>query len=129
MYDIKVDPRVELIDVKLGGMMTVAEVDAYICDLKAAFIRYRLRSFAMIIDVTACPIQQQDMLRAMGEHMRSMPKSRAIAIVTGSSLARMQVRRLFTQPYARIVATSVEGYAWAIDGIEPETTAPAARAG
>ena len=63
----------------------------------------KLTDYAMVIDVRDCPIQQQGVIKAMGEHMARMPKARAIAIVTGRSLAKMQVRRLFTQPYARIV--------------------------
>ena len=73
----------------------------------------------MVIDVSDCLIQQQDTPKAFGAHMASMPKARAIAIVTGSSLARMQIRRLFTQPYARIVATVDEGRAWVLYGTEP----------
>lgn len=101
--------------------MTTEEVDTYISEIKRQFVLNKLRSYAMVIDVTKCPIQGQDMIRVMGEHMATMPKARALAIVTGSSLARMQVRRLFTQPYARITATVAEGRAWVIDGIEPVT--------
>ncbi len=50
-----------------------------------------------------------------------MPKAAALAIVTGSSLARMQIKRLFTQPYARIVNTVEEGRAWVLSGTEPSS--------
>ena len=52
--------------------------------------------------------------------MATMPKAKALAVVTGDLLARMEVRRLFTQPYARITATVAEGRAWVIDGTEPQ---------
>lgn len=51
------------------------------------------------------------MIRAIGEHMTTMPKARAPAIVTGRPLARMQIKRLFTQPNARIVNRVEEGRA------------------
>ena len=92
-------------------------------------IAHRLRSYTMVIDVSECPIQSQDMILAMGKHMAEMPKARALAIVTGSSLARMQVRRLFTQPYARVTSTVAEGRAWVIDGVEPASDAARRAAG
>ncbi|QAY78132.1 hypothetical protein [Sphingosinicella sp. BN140058] len=119
MYRIHVDPAQSIIEVALGGLMTVDEVDAYIADLKQAFVTNQLRDYAMIIDVSACPIQSQEMIKRMGEHMATMPKSRALAVVTGSSLARMQIRRLFTQSYARIVTSASDGRAWVVSGTEP----------
>lgn len=119
MFTITVDQAYGVINVALSGMMTVEEAASYVAELKRTFVLNRLHSYAMIIDVTACPIQQQDMIQAMGTHMASMPKARSLAIVTGSSLARMQIRRLFTQPYARIVATVEEGRAWVYNGQEP----------
>jgi hypothetical protein len=102
--------------------MTVDEVDAYIAELKCQLTAHRLSSYAMVIDVTDCLIQSQDMIRAMAVHMATMPKARALAVVTSSSLARLQIRRLFTQPYARVAATIAEGRAWLLSGSEP--TAP-----
>lgn len=123
MYSIAVMAPAGLVEVTLGGLMTVEEVVNYIRDLKAAFVRHRLRSYAFILDVAACPIQQQDMLQSMGAHMVTMPKARAIAVVTGSSLARMQIRRLFIQPYARITTNMADARAWVLDGIEPPNSA------
>ena len=120
MYDIQVDRTQNLIEATLSGMMTLDEVTAYIADLKRAFVMNRLRSYAMVIDVSDCPIQQQGMIQAMGTHMATMPKAHALAIVVGSSLARMQVRRLFTQPYARIFGTVEDARVWVISGTEPE---------
>ena len=121
MYRIEMDKAGGVVEVTLGGLMPVEEVTAYILDLKRALIINALDSYAMVIDVSDCPIQSQDMIKAMGEAMASMPKARALAIVTGSALARMQIRRLFTQPYARIAATVPDGRAWVLSGAEPPT--------
>jgi len=129
MYDIRVDAPLGLIEVTLSGMMSVEETGSYVTALKRAFVVNHLRSYAMVIDVTDCPIQGQDMIAAMAQHMGSMPKARALAVVTGSSLARMQVRRLFTQPYARIAATVADGRAWALSGIEPPADPPRVQGG
>lgn len=108
-----------VVEATLGGLMSIEEVAAYTGELRSTLAAYRLDSFAMVIDVSDFPVQQQEMIRAMGEHMATMPKARALAIVTGSSLARMQIKRLFTQPYARIVSTIEEGRAWVVSGTEP----------
>lgn len=119
MYQIHVDKPHEVIEVQLGGMMTVEEVAEYIAELQRLFIVHKLRTYAMVIDVSDCPIQSQDMIAAMGKHMAAMPKARALAVVTGSSLAKMQVRRIFTQAYTRIVTNIAEGRAWVFHGEEP----------
>lgn len=119
MYSIEVERAAQLIEVKLGGLMQAEEVGGYIDDVRRAFVGNGLRSYVMVIDVSDCPIQTQEMVREMGAHRAAMPKARALAIVTGDSAARMQVRRLFKQPYARIVATVAEGRDWVLRGIEP----------
>lgn len=48
-----------------------------------------------------------------------MPKARTLAIVTGGSFARTQIKRLFIQPSVRIVSTVEGGCAWALLGTEP----------
>lgn len=119
MYRIKIDKANDLVEVKLGGMMTVQEVEDYIVELKRQFTANHMSSYVFILDVSEAPIQSQDMIRAMGERMAGMPKARAIAVVTGSSLARMQIKRLFTQSYVRIVSTMAEGQAWVLTGTDP----------
>lgn len=120
MYNIKVDTAHNVLEATLGGLMPLDEVAAYMSDLKRTIGAHSLGgNYSMIIDVSACPIQSQDMIKAMGGHMATMPKARSLAIVTSSTLARMQIRRLFTQPYARIVSTFEEARAWVISGIEP----------
>ena len=125
MYTIVIDTDRNVVHATLSGLMTLGEAANYVRELQRKFVHYKIHAgYGMIIDVTDCPIQSQDLIKAMGEHMSTMPKAGALAIVTGSSLARMQVRRLFTQSYARIVATVADGRAWAVDGIEPPQDAP-----
>ena len=121
MFNIEIDKSNNLVEATLAGMMPIEEAAAYAAELKRQFILNKLRSYVMVIDVSDCPIQSQDLIQSMGQHIASMPKARALAIVTGSSLARMQVRRLFKQPYARITANIAEGRAWVLSGTEPVT--------
>jgi len=137
MHIITVDRPHNLVHVVLTGTMTVAEVHAYMDDLGAAMARERIGSgYRIIIDVGGCTIQTQEMIGAMRGRMVSAPKAGAIAVVSGSALARLQIRRLFAQDYARTVATEAAARAWVLDGIEPQgedrrhadPTAAAARA-
>lgn len=126
MYKISVDAERHLVAVVLTGMLTVDEVDVYMCDLRQAIIKAAIASdYSIVIDVSACTIQTQDMIQAMAMRMASMPKARAIAVISISALARMQVRRLFQQGYARVVSTTDEGLAWVMRGQEPPLDRPA----
>jgi hypothetical protein len=70
-------------------------VNNYITELKRQITFHKMPRYALVIDVTDCPVQAQEMIRSMGKHMATMPKARALAVVTESALARLQVRRLF----------------------------------
>lgn len=126
MYTISVDAKQRVVQVVLGGMLTVAEVEVYMRDLRHALIKAAIGSnYGIVIDVSSCGIQTQDMIQAMGMHMATMPRARSIAIVSVSALARMQVRRLFQQDYARVVSTLDEGLAWVLHNHEPALDQPA----
>jgi hypothetical protein len=120
MYEMRFDRANELIKVTRGEMMSSDEVSNYITELKRQITFYELPRYALLIDVSHGPVQAHDNVGAR-EHMATMPKARALAAVTRSALARMQVRRLFTQPYARITATIAERRAWALHGTELST--------
>jgi hypothetical protein len=124
MYHIAIADADRLVHVRLGGLMSIEEVDAYMAELGRTMVAHRLTSdYRLIVDVTDCPIQTQAMIDRMRTHMANAPRAAAIAVVTGSSLAKMQIRRLFQQPYARIVQTLAEARAWVLQGVEPLATA------
>lgn len=129
MYRIQIDKKNNLVELELGGMLGEDEVAEYIAELKRRFALNRMANYRMILDVSECPIQLQNTLQVMGKHMADMPRASAIAVVTGSSLSRMQVRRLFTQSYARIVSNTEDARAWVLDAVEPPAEAPAVATG
>jgi len=132
MYHITFVASRQLISVKLTGLFSAGEVERYVADLRDRFLRHRFKAgYLMLIDTSECTIQPQDVLLALQEHMASFPKASRIAVVTGSSLARMQVRRVMHQPYLRIVATAREGHQWLFaseDAAEPAVSAGASSA-
>lgn len=119
MYSIEFDAKTGVLEVVLSGFLATDEVDAYIADVERAFTKVKVRDYAALIDVSDCRIQSQETISRMAQHLAKLPKSRALAVVTGSPLARMQVRRIFNQSYMRIVSKKADGVAWVMSGIEP----------
>lgn len=119
MYKIDIDAPNALVVVELAGMLSVEEVDDFVATLIHRITQARLSSYAMLIDVSHCPVQSQEMINAMEQKLRLMQRARALAVVTGSSLARLQVRRIFTQPFARFSSTREAGRDWVLFGKEP----------
>ena len=96
------------------------DADRLVADLITQITAARLPSYAMIIDVSRCPVQAQDMIAAMGDHLTKMRNARALAIVTGTTLVRLQVRRIFNQPFTRFATSYDHALAWVVSGIEPD---------
>ncbi len=91
MLSISVDAASNLVAVRMSGMMAAEQVAGYVDELHRQIVHSRLRQYVLLIDITDCPIQSQSTMVAMGERMAKLPRATAIAIVTGSSLARLQV--------------------------------------
>ncbi|MET0270017.1 MAG: hypothetical protein ABW173_06265 [Sphingomonas sp.] len=126
MYRIAIMSDRNMAEVTMAGLLPVSEIDACIAEFRAAFLAGRMHAgYRLLLDVSECQVQTQEFMRAMGGHIARMPKAAAIAVVAKSMLSRMQVRRLYTQPYARVVATRGDGRAWLIDAKEPPADRPA----
>lgn len=120
MYKIVVDRTHALIRLNMHGMLTRTDADQLVADLIAQITAARLPGYALIIDVSRCPVQAQDMIAAMGDHLTKMKNGRALAIVTGTTLVRLQVRRIFNQPFTRFATSYDDALAWVVSGIEPD---------
>lgn len=120
MYKLVVDRTHSLVKLDMEGMLTPADADRLVGDLMAKIAEAQLTSYALIIDVSRCPVQAQDMIAAMSEHLKHMKNARALAIVTGTMLVRLQVRRIFDQPFTRFTRTYKEALAWVLTGAEPD---------
>lgn len=122
MYKIVIDRQHALVRLDMTGMLSRADADRLVAELVAQIAAARLPSYAFIIDVSRSPVQAQDMIAAMGEHLAKMKNARALAIVTGATLVRLQVRRIFDQPFARFTNTYDQALAWVLSGIEPDAS-------
>ena len=119
MFEIKVEKEHDLFDVRLGDSLSLADVADYVAELQRLFTENDMSNYAMIIDVRACPLQDPYVVDAMQYHMETMPKARSLAVITGDSLVRIQIRRLFRQPYARVVDNYDQARKWVLHGVEP----------
>ena len=119
MYKITVDRGHALIKLEMRAMLDVADAARLVSELIEQVAEAKFESYALILDIAECPVQSQDMIAAMGQHLTRMKRVRAIAIVTGTMLARLQVRRIFSQPFTRFTSTYDEGLRWVLSGIEP----------
>ena len=120
MHKIYVNSASNLIEIAFAGLLSTAESVEYVAEVRRVMVTQGIKAnYKMLIDISSCPIQPQETIKVLAEHISSMPKAQRIAIVCGSSLAKMQMRRLFLQPYARIVNSTEEGMAWLKLGQEP----------
>lgn len=119
MYKIIIDQAHTLVRLDIEGMVSTAEADRLVDDLIAQITAAQLASYALIIDVARCPVQTQDMVATMRARLPEMKRVRALAVVTGTTLARLQVRRVFQQPFVRFTETYEDARAWTLSRIEP----------
>jgi len=130
MFQMTVDTDRALVDVLVRGLIAGDEAARYVAELNQAMVALQsASSYVMFFHVVDAPIQPQETVAMMTSQKATMRKARAIAILTGSSPVRMQIRRLFTQPYVRLVESRDEGLAWIFDGIDPSLDAVTSMAG
>ena len=99
-YQIVIEPSRDLMRVTLTGFFTIDQIQALRAGLVAALASLSCPpgTHRSIFDIRACKIQSQEIVQAL----RSMSESKGItaqrlAIVAGTSLMRMQLRRIISQ--------------------------------
>ena len=108
----------------LGGFFTLADVEAYARDASrtvAECIR-RHGQYRVLLDVSDCAIQAQDVIAAFIAHIQRQPVAERTAIVVGSSVIRMQVRRVMDRPNVAVFEDMTAAMAW-VDEIIPRQAA------
>lgn len=118
MHKFIVDKVSSLIFLEMEGMISPSEAEQIVESLIDHIARARFSSYALIIDVTRCPVQNRDMIATMKRHLASMKNARAVGVIVGTKLAKLQVQRIFSQPYARVVASYEQALSWVVSGID-----------
>ena len=110
-----VDPARDLVIITLGGFFSRADVDAFLAARVAAHARLRCgpNQHVTLADVRAMQIQAQDIVTAWGDVLSGAAyRSRKLAFVQASSLARMQLQRAAAMRDVRYFTAVAEAEAW-----------------
>jgi hypothetical protein len=113
-YSLELHPPGDLITTTLSGFFTVAGVMAYAAEAEQLIERTALLhgGYRLIIDVSGCAIQPQDVITAFSVHVDNVPRARRLAVVTGDSIIRMQMRRIIRHSDMAMVESAPEALVW-----------------
>jgi hypothetical protein len=114
MFEITTEPERKLVRLKISGMLTLNDV-AELYRQEHEAIRGMgcpVGQHVVIVDVTDCPLQLQTIVSAFQESMNSPGKARRLAMVIGSSLGRIQARRILTREDAALFNCAADAEAW-----------------
>ena len=100
MFNVAHAPAVNMIQSTMSGFLFLADVERYTAKVEPLILAAAAqnRSYLMLLDVSCCCIQSQEVVASFQEHVRRMPPARRIAVVTGDSSIRMQVKRIMEGP-------------------------------
>ena len=99
-FDIYIDPSRDLVRIDLKGFFSIEDVQQFAADLrdKSRALTCGPNRHLTLCDVRSMNIQSQGAVGAFSQIVGSAEfRSRRLAFVTGSTLARMQAERLKTR--------------------------------
>ncbi|MGK2909618.1 MAG: hypothetical protein ACSLE1_07435 [Sphingobium sp.] len=126
MYSISTEPKHKVIRAHLSGFFSIQEVAKFGDDVQAAARSMGCRSgeHLLYVDTSGCALQAQDVVLAFQSLIQNAPlKSSRIAIVTGSSLCRMQTRRILVRDKAIMFETGQDAEKWLLSGEDSQQAA------
>ena len=117
MFDVHYQPAYNLVLANLHGFLSIEVVQAYVEKVEPLILRAAERSsgYPIVIDVSQCAIQSQEVVAAFQAHVARMPQARRCAVVTGSSIIRMQIRRIVLGTAVEMFEDRVAAINWALE--------------
>jgi len=128
-FSFDVDPARDLVIITLGGFFSRADIDAFLAARETAHARLLCgpNQHVTLADVRAMQIQAQDIVAAWGDVLAGTAyRSRKLAFVQASTLARMQLQRAAAMRDVRYFTAMANAEAWLFE--DEQGTAYAARA-
>lgn len=125
-FSFDVDVSRDLVIITLGGFFSRADIDAFLAAREAAHARLRCgpNQHVTLADVRAMQIQAQDIVTAWGDVLSgSAYRSRKLAFVQASSLARMQLQRAAAMRDVRYFTAMADAEGWLFED-EPNFASP-----
>lgn len=118
-YIISVDPTLDLVRIRLAGFFTEDTVARFLEDRRVAFKQLRCgrNQHMTLTDVREMSIQSQDVVQSFAE-MLSDPlyRSRRLAFIVASTLARTQLKRAVGDRDAEVFLDPVAAEEWVLAG-------------
>lgn len=114
-YSITADPARDLIRIKLTGMFNDDSIAGFLAARRIAHAQLRCgpNQHVTIADTREIAIQTQDMVTRWGAILADPSyRSRRLAFVTASTLARMQLQRAIGSRTAQVFTDMAEAEAW-----------------
>ncbi len=114
-FSFEVDPARDLVIITLGGFFSQADIGAFLVERDVAHAQLRCgpNQHVTLADTRAMQIQAQDIVTAWGDVLAgSAYRSRKLAFVQASSLARMQLQRAAAMRDVRYFTSFADAEAW-----------------
>lgn len=121
MITVTAEPQHRRVRARMGGMLTVADVEAFSREEQAAARAMGAGSgeFDLLIETVGNHIQTQEVMQAFGALLHNSPlKARRIATVRDGVLTRMQSRRMMKERSgAEVFGSVAEAEAWLAEDV------------
>jgi len=114
MFTIDTQSEHKLVRIKLSGMLTLEEVQELYRQEHDAIRRMGcvLGEQIVLVDITECPVQMQPIVSAFQATMDRPDRAWRLAMVTGSSLSRIQARRVAKREHVVMFDTPAQAEEW-----------------
>ena len=94
-YTVQFRPDINLLDTVLHSVLTLPQAEAYMNERQAGYAAHRFGpGHLMRMDMGNYPAQSREIVDYMDRRVREFPVPGRIAVVTTSSIARLQVQRM-----------------------------------
>jgi hypothetical protein len=115
-FDIRPDARANLMKVKLAGFFAATDVDRFALAYRQGLERLQGYGHLTLADIRGMKIQSQDIVAAFSSFMSSpRVRSRKLAFVCASTLARLQAERLTDRKDVKFFESPHEAEAWLLE--------------
>ncbi|WP_375427244.1 hypothetical protein [uncultured Sphingomonas sp.] len=114
-FSITADPARDLIVMRLSGFFTPADLARLVAERQRVYATLHCgpNQHRTLSDTSRISIQSQDMVARFGAMLTDPTyHSRRLALITASSLARMQLQRAIGKREARVFTVEAEAMAW-----------------
>jgi hypothetical protein len=120
MYSYQFNRALNLLDIRWMGLFNRKLVATYAAALREGFLESGFApGYLLRMDMRDSVVQSQEGLAAFRDEFIDFPKAARIAVVTESTILRLQIRREMPQSYLRVVATPEAALDWLFHAREP----------